>query len=37
MNDVYAERSYGEIEVGFGEKIGILVGEDRPAARRRGG
>ena len=25
MNDIYAERSYGEIEVGFGEKIGILV------------
>ena len=25
MSDVYQERSYGEIEVGFGEKIGILV------------
>ena len=25
MSDVYSERSYGEIEVGFGEKIGILV------------
>lgn len=25
MSDVYSQRSYGEIEVGFGEKIGILV------------
>ena len=25
MSDVYHERSYGEIDVGFGEKIGILV------------
>ncbi len=25
MNDIYQERSYGEIEVGFGDRIGILV------------
>ena len=25
MSDVYSERSYGQIEVGFGDRIGILV------------
>lgn len=25
MSDVYSEKSYGEIEVGFGDRIGILV------------
>ena len=25
MSDVYSEKSYGADEVGFGEKLGILV------------
>ena len=25
MNDIYSDRSYGQDEVGFGKKLGILV------------